>query len=138
MMQKIRGVESAQEKNTPMPTLLSLLPPSQGRLRRRRLRESDNAQAAVAADSLLVVAANVVQALNDKLQIELMLNDIDTLPDGLGNADTLAADTGYFSAANVAACEAAGIDPLIVFFSSLPETPYSFVLLQPHLIEMGR
>src|SRR6202035_4654623 len=72
-----------------------------------------NAQAAVAADSLLVLAANVVQAPNDKQQIAPMLNDIDTLPDEHGNADTLLADTGYFSAANVAACDAAGIEPLI-------------------------
>jgi transposase len=72
-----------------------------------------NAQAAVAADSLLVIAADVVQAPNDKQQIEPMLNGIDTLPDELGKVDTLLADTGYFSAANVAACEAAGIDPLI-------------------------
>ena len=72
-----------------------------------------NAQAVVAADSLLVIAADVVQAPNDKQQIEPMLNGIDTLPDELGNVDTLLADTGYFSAANVAACEAAGIDPLI-------------------------
>jgi transposase-like protein DUF772/DDE family transposase len=64
-----------------------------------------NAQAAVAAD--------VVQAPNDKQQIEPMLNAIDTLPDELGKVDTLLADTGYLSAANVAACEAAGIDPLI-------------------------
>jgi transposase len=72
-----------------------------------------NAQAAVAADSLLVVAANVVQAPNDKQQIEPMLNQIDSLPDELGKMDTLLADTGYFSAANVSACAAAGIDPLI-------------------------
>ena len=72
-----------------------------------------NAQAAVASDSLLVIVANVVQAPNDKQQIEPMLNDIDTLPDELGKVDTLLADTGYFSATNVAACEAAGIDPLI-------------------------
>jgi len=72
-----------------------------------------NAQAAVAADSLLVIAANVAQAPNDKQRIEPMLNDIDTLPDELGKVGTLLADTGYFSAANVAACEAAGIDPLI-------------------------
>jgi len=67
----------------------------------------------VAADSLLVIAADVVQAPNDKQQIEPMLNNIDTLPDELGEADTLLADTGYFSTANVAACQAAGIDPLI-------------------------
>jgi len=72
-----------------------------------------NAQAAVAADSMLIVAQDVVQAVNDKQQIEPMLNQIDTLPDELGEVDTLLADTGYFSAANVAACTAAGIDPLI-------------------------
>ena len=43
----------------------------------------------------------------------LFRSDIDTLPDVLGKVDTLLADTGYFSAANVGACEAAGIDPLI-------------------------
>jgi transposase len=72
-----------------------------------------NAQAAVAADSLLVIAANVVQAPNDKQQIEPMLNHIGALPDALGEAERLLADTGYFSAANVAACEAARIEPLI-------------------------
>jgi hypothetical protein len=72
-----------------------------------------NAQAAVAADSLLVVAVDVVQAPNDKQQIEPMLKQIGALPDALGEAETLLADTGYFSAANVTACMAAGIDPLI-------------------------
>jgi len=36
-----------------------------------------------------------------------------TLPEELGKAATLLADTGYFSEANVQACAAAGIDPLI-------------------------
>ena len=72
-----------------------------------------NAQAAVAADSMLIVAQDVVQAVNDKQQIEPMLNQIDTLPDELREVDTLLTDTGYFSAANVAACTAAGIHPLI-------------------------
>src|SRR5665811_2618120 len=94
-----------------------------------------NAQAAVASDSLLVIVANVVQAPNDKQQIEPMLNDIDMLPDELGKVDTLLADAGYFSATNVAACEAAGIDPLIAMgqqphhpplserFADVPPTP---------------
>ena len=72
-----------------------------------------NAQAVVTADSMLVIAADVVQAPNDKQQIEPMLNQIGGLPDLLGKAERLLADTGYFSAANVAACEAAGIAPLI-------------------------
>ena len=72
-----------------------------------------NAQAVVAADSLLVIAAQVVQAPNDKQQIEPMLERIGTLPEELGKSETLLADTGYFSEANVALCAAAQIDPMI-------------------------
>ena len=72
-----------------------------------------NAQAAVAADSLLVVATDVVQAPNDKQQLEPMLNKVAALPEELGEVGTLLADNGYFSAATVKACEAAGIEPLI-------------------------
>ena len=72
-----------------------------------------NAQAVVAADSLLVIAAQVVQAPNDKQQIEPMLERIGTLPEDLGKPETLLADTGYFSEANVALCAAAQIDPMI-------------------------
>ena len=72
-----------------------------------------NAQAAVAAGSLLVVAADVVQAPNDKQQLMPMLDKIAHLPDALGKPDTLLADNGYFSEANVQACVAARIEPLI-------------------------
>jgi transposase len=72
-----------------------------------------NGQAVVAAGSLLVVAAEVVQAANDKHQLQPMLNKLAVLPGALGNVETLLADNGYFSAANVTACAAAGIDPLI-------------------------
>jgi transposase len=72
-----------------------------------------NAQAAVAAGSLLVVAIDVVQAPNDKNQVEPMLEKIGALPEGLGKVEHLLADTGYFSAGNVAACEKAGVEPTI-------------------------
>ena len=72
-----------------------------------------NAQAVVAAGSLLVVAAHVVQAPTDKQQVQPMLNKLAALPGTLGKAETLLADTGYFSQANVEACVAAEIDPLI-------------------------
>ena len=72
-----------------------------------------NAQAAVATDSLLVVAADVVQAPNDKQQVAPMLNQIAGLPDALGTVRELLADNGYFSEANVNACAAAGIEPVI-------------------------
>ena len=72
-----------------------------------------NGQAVVAAGSLLVVAAEVVQAANDKQQLQPMLNKLAVLSGALGKVETLLADNGYFSAANVTACAAAGIDPLI-------------------------
>jgi len=72
-----------------------------------------NAQAAVAAGSLLVVATNVVQAANDKQQLAPMVGKLADLPGELGRVETLLADNGYFSAANVTACAQAGIVPLI-------------------------
>lgn len=72
-----------------------------------------NAQAVVAAGSLLVIAADVTQAPNDKQQVAPMLDALAALPDALGKAETLLADTGYFSEANVNVCVAAGIAPLI-------------------------
>jgi transposase len=72
-----------------------------------------NAQAVVAAGSLLVVATDVVQAANDKQQLEPMLNKLVALPNTLGKARTLLADNGYFSAANVNACADTGVVPLI-------------------------
>jgi transposase len=72
-----------------------------------------NAQAAVAADSLLVLTADVVQAANDKQQIEPTLDALARLPEGLGRPETLLADSGYFSEANVEACGQAKITPLI-------------------------
>jgi len=72
-----------------------------------------NAQAVVAEGSLLVVAIEVAQAANDKQQLQPMLNKVAALPDALGKADTLLADNGYFSAANVAACAEAEVAPVI-------------------------
>ncbi len=72
-----------------------------------------NAQAAVAEGSLLVVAADVTQAPNDKQQLEPMLEKIGDLPDEFGETEALLADNGYFSEANVNACAAAGIHPVI-------------------------
>src|ERR1019366_8423598 len=70
-----------------------------------------NAQAVVAVESLLVIAVEVVQAPNDKQQVAPMLGKIDALPKDLGRPETLLADNGYFSEANVTLCEAANIEP---------------------------
>jgi transposase len=94
-----------------------------------------NAQAMVAADSLLVVATDVVQAANDKQQLAPMVEKLEALPEELGKPETLLADNGYFSAANVTACEAAKIVPMIASgreahhpslaerFAAAPEAP---------------
>ena len=60
----------------------------------------------------------MVQAPNDKQQIEPMLDKLDALPEVLGEAEILLADTGYFSAHNVAACNMAGIEPIIADFEA--------------------
>lgn len=76
-----------------------------------------NAQAAVDAASMLILAYDCVQAANDKQQVEPMLGPLGALPQQIGldkdTPITLAADTGYFSEHNVDACEAAQITPLI-------------------------
>ncbi|MGH6969331.1 MAG: IS1182 family transposase [Stellaceae bacterium] len=72
-----------------------------------------NAQAVVAVETLLVIAVEVVQAPNDKQQIAPMLGKIDALPEHLGRPETLLADNGYLSEANVTLCVAADIEPLI-------------------------
>src|SRR5207302_225166 len=55
-----------------------------------------NGQAVVAAGSLLVVAAEVVQAANDKQQLQPMLNKLAVLPGALGNVETSAGGQRLF------------------------------------------
>lgn len=72
-----------------------------------------NGQIAVDMDSLLIVKTNTVQACNDKQQIEPMRKKLLALPDELGHLTTLVADTGYYREANINACAANEILPLI-------------------------
>jgi transposase len=72
-----------------------------------------NAQAAVDAATMLVVATGVTQAPNDKEQIEPMLMTLKAQAEVLGSVDCLIADTGFSSEKNIKACEAAHIEPLI-------------------------
>jgi len=71
-----------------------------------------NAQAAVAADSLLVIAADVGQAPNDKQQLAPMGARSTPCRRELGEPETLLAEHGY-SARQCARRAAAGIEPLI-------------------------
>lgn len=72
-----------------------------------------NAQAAVDASTMLVVATGLSQAPNDKEQVVPMLETLKTLPQTLGTVERIIADTGYSSEKNITACEAAHIEALI-------------------------
>lgn len=72
-----------------------------------------NDQAAVAADSLLVITNDVSQSPVDKQQLEPMLNKINDLPESMGRPEALLADNGYYSKNNVEACDAVEIKPMI-------------------------
>ncbi len=72
-----------------------------------------NAQAAVDAESMLVVAPAVTQACNDKQQVHPMLAQLAARPDSLGQVKNLLADTSYYSVDNATACKAHGIEPYI-------------------------
>ena len=72
-----------------------------------------NAQAAVDATTMLVVATGVTQAPNDKEQVEPMLAILKAQAKTLGIVDCLIADTGFSSEKNIKACEAAHVESLI-------------------------
>jgi hypothetical protein len=71
-----------------------------------------NAQAAVDAATMLVVATRVTQAPNDKQQVSPMLETL-RAQEMLGAIEFLIADTGFSSEKNLQACEAARVEPLI-------------------------
>lgn len=72
-----------------------------------------NAQAVVATGSMLIVATEVTQAANDKGQLLPMVQKLQALPEEIGRAKRILADSGYLSERNVEQCVAAKIEPLI-------------------------
>jgi transposase len=72
-----------------------------------------NAQAAVDAATMLVVATRVTQAPNDKEQVVPMLEVLEAQSPVLGTVERMIADTGFCSEKNILACEAAHLEPLI-------------------------
>lgn len=62
---------------------------------------------------MLVITAHVTQACNDKRAVVPTLKQIAALPEMLGEVQTLVADNGFFSQANVVACAQTGIEPLL-------------------------
>jgi hypothetical protein len=72
-----------------------------------------NAQAAVDAESKLIVTAHITQQSNDKQELVPTLKNLAALPEQLGTVTELLADSGYFSETNVNACVGEKITPYI-------------------------
>ncbi len=91
-----------------------------------------NVQAATDQDSLLIVAHALSNHPNDKQEAAPTL---DAISPAIGKPDAAALDNGYFSEANIAACQKRGIEPYIAtgrephhldwhtFFQEQPEPP---------------
>jgi transposase len=91
-----------------------------------------NAQAAVDQASFLVVAHTLSNHPNDQAELTPTL---DAIPTELGTPEAAALDNGYFSQANITACEDRGIEPYIAtgrephhknwrtYFADLPAPP---------------
>lgn len=85
--------------------------------------QSYNAQAGVDVDTMLVLTRHVSQACNDKLEVVPTLEQITALPAVLGEVQTLITDNGFYSQANVIACQDAGIAPLLALKRQGHHTP---------------
>lgn len=72
-----------------------------------------NVQAAVDVETQIIVAQFATQATNDKEQVVPALVRLCALPEALGRVETMLTDNGFFSAANVEATRAAGIEALM-------------------------
>ena len=72
-----------------------------------------NAQAVVDTETMLVLVPQVTQVANDKQPVTPMFDKLQALPAAINQAEQLLADAGYFSEANVIACDRAGIEPSI-------------------------
>lgn len=91
-----------------------------------------NVQAATDQDSLLILAHALSNHPNDKKEAAPTL---DAISPAIGKPDAAALDNGYFSEANIAACQKRGIEPYIAtgrephhldwhtFFQKQPERP---------------
>ena len=90
-----------------------------------------NAQAAVDVNTMLIVAQHVSQHPNDKQEIEPALKQLDAVAAVVGHAEALIADTGYFSAANVAACHVHAVAPYIAAGRAAHYPPLAQRLSEP-------
>lgn len=74
-----------------------------------------NAQAGVDIESMMIVAGHVTQQTNDKREVEPALTNLAALPEELGTVNAIITDNGFYSEANVGACEKHKITPYLAF-----------------------
>ena len=96
--------------------------------------QSYNAQAAVDVDTMCIVVSHISQATNDKQEITTTLASLNMLPENLGKVDTMLADAGYYSDANVASCKHSGIEPFIPPNRDKHNQPLTERFLNPGLL----
>jgi transposase len=93
--------------------------------------QSYNAHAAVDTDSMLIVATRLIDTPADARQVAPMIEQLQRLPEELGIPNTLLADTGFFSAANVGHCERSQIEPLLARRRDQHYLPWYERLIEP-------
>ena len=72
-----------------------------------------NAQAAVDMDTHLIVAGHISQAPNDKKELEPMLDQLEAVPEQIGDPKRIAADNGYYSEDNIAEAADRNLTPYL-------------------------
>ena len=85
--------------------------------------QSYNMQAGVDTETMMVITRHVSQACNDKREVVPTLGQIQALPSELGEVQSLITDNGFFSEANVMACNKAGVLPLLALKRQAHHTP---------------
>ena len=130
MTQRRAGADVRQSRpmKDPPPTRQSNLTDPDSALMRRsdahEYRQAYNAQAVVCADgSQLILTTNLVATSADAPSFA---ETILAMEQGIGLPTKVLADTGYASAAAVAALEARTIEPLVAIGRTQPHRPYDF------------
>jgi hypothetical protein len=90
-----------------------------------------NAQAGVDIESMMIVASHVTQQTNDKREVEPALANLAALPEELGTVDAIITDNGFYSEANVGACEKNNITPYLAFGRDQHNQPLMDRFLEP-------
>lgn len=101
---KLGGKKPKEPTESPNPSDQVNLTDSESRIMPKSgggFEQAYNAQASVDAYSMLILGNHVSQNPNDKKELEPALNELDALPDSVGDIQRVAADNGYKSEDNL-------------------------------------